>query len=821
MASWMESIFDDLRHGMRGLRRSPGFALTAVLTLALGIGATTAIFTLVYDVMLRPLPYPHAERLVVMEEVIKEFRDIYPTLPVNAHNFTMWQKNGRTFESMAVVDENTVPLGVGDHPLEVKALTATPSFFTVVGATPSLGRAFGDAEAQEGRNHVVVLMSSTWRDQFQSDPNVVGRTVTMNGFPYTVIGVMPESFHLPPVRAMSQLGAGSGDPVAAIVPRVFSKEELQQAAGDYNYIGLGRLKPGVSVTQASEEINELQRTITAGLSGDSKVTLSAVILPFQQKLVGTNRKSLLILLGAVVGLLLVGCVNITNLLLARATSRKQQMAVASALGATRGELVRLAMRETVVLAIAGGVLGVLLADAIVPFMQRYLPPVLNFRGPLHLDWAGAGCAVLLAVAATLLAGAAPAWMGSHTEPAEVLHSESRLASESRSSKRIRRVLVAAEVAVSVTLLLMTGLLTLSLMRMMKVDRGFEAQRTMTAEIALPRGQYAKTEQRQALFERVVERLRQLPGVEHAGFVSMLPLAKDGWIDMIRVAGDGRPPMQLPTQHFREVSPEYFQAIHLPLVSGRQLSDGDKDKRYALVSELTAKTMWSGKDAVGQTFTRAGQTGQPFTVIGVVKDARSITLAKTDPMMVYVPYWYRTDNTGGLVVSTQQDPSAMAEEIRRAVWSVDAAVAVPTVRAMGGIVEDSVANRRFEMDLLLLFAVSALLLAALGIYGVVTYSVVQREREIGLRIALGARRENIYTMVLREGLLPVIVGAAVGMGIAFALARVAKSLLFEVSPYNPAVVCLSVGVLMVAGVVACLLPAQRAANVEPMVALRAE
>jgi predicted permease len=816
----MGSILQDVQYGFRGLRRSLGFATTAILTLALGIGATTAIFTLVYDVMLRPLPYPHAERLVVMEEMVAEFRDIYPTLPINANNFEMWQKSSRSFEAMAAMQDNPMPMGTGDHPVEVQVLSATSGLFPVLGTAPAMGRAFTEAEGKAG-DRVVVLMNSTWRDQFQSDPRILGRTITLNGFPYTVIGVMPESFHLPATASMAQFGAGSTKQAGVIVPRTFSADELRQKVGDFNYIGLGLLKPGLSAAQANDEINALQKTITSSLVGEEKATLSAILLPFQQKLVGANRKPLLILLGAVVGLLIVGCVNITNLLLARATSRKRQMAVASALGARRGELVRLAMRETVLLAAGGGVLGVLLARAIVPFMQQYLPPALNFRGPLHLDWLGVGSAVLLAVVATLVAGAAPAWFGSHTQPAEVLHSESKLASESRSSKRLRRVLVAGEVAVSVALVLMTGLLTLSLMRMMRLDRGFDSTRTMTAEIALPRGSYEKTEQRQVLYERVTASLRQLPGVEQAGFINLLPLAGDKWVDWLRVPGDARLPVQLPSAHFREVGPGYFEAIHLPVVAGRALNDGDKGKRMVLISELTAKTMWPGRDAVGQTFTRGGTTEDPFTVIGVVKNARTVTLAKTDPMIVYMPYWYRADNGGAVVMTTRQDPSAMADAIRKAVWSVDPAVAVPMVRAMGGVVEDSVANRRFEMDLLLLFAVSALLLAALGIYGVVTYSVVQREREIGLRIALGARRENIYGLVLREGLLPVVVGAVVGTGIAFTLARVAKSLLFEVSPYNPAIVGLSVSVLMVTGAVACLLPAQRAANVEPMVALRSE
>lgn len=808
----------DLRMALRQLRRAPGFALTAVLTLAVGIGATTAIFTLVYDVMLRPLPFRHAGQLVEMNEVVAEFRDAYPTLPMNANNFLTWQKNSRTFEAMAVMLQYAMPLGAGDHALETQVLSTTPGLFRVLSMKPALGRSFTEQEAQEGHDRVVVLMHSTWREQFQGDPQILGRTITLNGFPYTVIGVMPESLHLP--FQAGATGIGIGKSTAAIIPLSFSKERQEEVVGDFNYMGLGLLKEGVSVTQATGEINALQKTITAGLRASDRATLSAVLTPFQEKLVGSNRTPLLILLGAVVVLLLVGCVNITNLLLARATSRRQQMAVAAALGARRRELVRLAMRETVVLAIAGCTLGVLLADIFLPLMQRYMPTALNFRGPLHLDWAGAACAVALAAIATLLAGLAPAWLAARTQPAEVLHSESKLASESRSSKRVRRVLVAGEVAVSVTLVLMTGLLTLSLMRMMRVDRGFETLHSMTAQVALPRGSYKDDAARQQFIDRTLEHLRQLPGVERAGFISILPMTGDGWGDMIRVQGDTRPMFQLPGQNFRFMAPGYMETIRLPLAAGRMLGEGDRGRRYALVSERTAKTMWPGKDAVGQAFTRGGEAEHPFTVIGVVNDAHTVSLAKDDPMMVYVPYWYRTENSGAFVVSMRQDISS-AEEIRRAVWSVDPSVAIPMVRSMDGIVEDSVANRRFEMDLLLIFAASALLLAGLGVYGVVTCSVVQREKEIGLRMALGARIADIYTLVMREGLAPVVAGAAVGLALSLMLARVFRSMLFEVSPYHPGIAAASIGVLLLAGAVSCLLPARRAARVEPMEALRSE
>ena len=812
----------DLRFALRQLRKAPAFALTAMLTLALGIGATTAIFTLVDDVMLRPLPFTHADRLVNVQEKVAEWSDVYPALPVSANHFTFWQQHSKSFAAIALMQEYPMPLGTSGHPREVNVLSATPEIFSLLDAQPLLGRAFTLEEAQPGHEHVAVLTHDLWRTEFGEDRSIVGRTVTLNGSTYTVIGVMPPSFHMPPLETLANALTRKADSLGILVPLAFSADRLAETMGDLNYFGLARLRPGVSLAAAIAELDAEQHAISASLPADEKATLSAVLTPWQDEMVGASGKSLMILLAAVAALLLVGCMNIANLLLARAVGQRQQMAVAAALGAGRREMLRMALRETAVLALAGCALGMFLAGAILTGMQRLLPSGLNFRGPLHLDWLGAGCALLLAGIATLLAGLTPAWLGSRIAPHEVLHSESRLASESRATRRMRRTLVGAEVAVSVMLVLLTGLVVVSLIKLMQVDRGFNAERTMTAWLELPSGSYRDKQSRFEFYRDVLAKLNALPGVEQAAVTNTLPLAGGGWGDAAQLPGDTRAWTQLPEEQFRWVSPRLFAALRLRLVAGRFFTDSEEGRNDAVITERTAKTLWHGRDPLGQQFRLAGRPEMtPFTVVGVVADARTQSLAEADPMILYVPYWYRCDGYAGLVVKTHQDPAAMAELIRKTVWSVDSGVPLPKMQTLGALVTDSVATRRFEMDLLLVFAVSALLLAGLGVYGVVTYSVVQRQREIGLRIALGAQRENIYRLVLRDGLVPVIAGAGVGVALALASARVAQSLLFEMSPYDPRMAAGAVCVLLVAGTAACWLPARRAARVEPMEALRNE
>jgi predicted permease len=494
----------------------------------------------------------------------------------------------------------------------VEALWATPGIFSVLRVQPELGRKFTVDEAQQGHEHVAILTYDLWHEQFAGDPHILSKTILVNGFPYSVIGVMPKSFRMPSIQTMATIGSTNRElTIGVLVPLAFSKERLAEEMGDLNYFGLARLKTGTSIAVANAELNALQHTIAANLPADEKATLSAEIMPFQEKLVGNNRQPLMILLGAVIGLLLVGCVNVTNLLLSRAVSQKRQMAVAAALGASRAELVRMAIRETAVLAVMGGGLGVLLAASIVPGMQRYLPPALNFHGPLHLDWVGVGCALLLAVLATLAAGAAPAFMISRTAPQEVLHSYSRLTSESLGSRRARRFLVGTEVAVSVALVLLTALLTASLVKLMDVNSGFTTERTITATANLPSESYRDDQHRAAFYRAVLERMNGLAGVEHAAFTSILPMTGDGWGDFARVAGDNRPVTQLPLESFRSVSPQYFSAIGLRLAAGRVFSEGDWGKNLALISQKTAKSLWPGKTPLDSNL--AGESGHRKTI----------------------------------------------------------------------------------------------------------------------------------------------------------------------------------------------------------------
>lgn len=808
----------DLRYALRHLTKSPIFTLCVVLTFMLGIGATTTIFTMVYDVLLRPLHYPHSDRLVVLEEQAAQWRDLYPTLPVSANNFTFWQTHSQSFSSLAAMLPESLPLHSTGRPVRIGVLKTTASFFSVFQIVPQIGRSFVMREDQLGQDRVVVLMDDLWKRQFNGDPHILGKTIQLDGWPYTIIGIMPKSFHLPVSKSISTY-VGKDEPMEAIIPLAFSAEQLQEKAGDYLYFSVGRLKPDVSLTTANEEIDALQRTISRDLPATEKIDLSAKLTSFQDYLVGKDRKPLYILLVAVMGILLIGCINITNLLLARFVARRRELALRIALGASRAQVMRTATLEAILLAVLGGILGLVAASFAVPLLQRYMPSELNFSGPLHVNMLSAVCTFVLIGLATVLSGMVPAWVSSSkTSPQEVLRSESRSTSESRESKYLRKVLVGVEVAMGVVLLLLTGLLSTSLIHLLRVHRGFDSDNILTSKILLPHEEYASAEARTAFYQQVTERLKQLPGVKDAAVVSTLPLDGDPWNAMAIRPGDTRPLLEQPIAHYRWVSSGYSNTLHIPLIAGRFFSHSDFGHRDAVISEQTAKTLWGNQNPIGREFYDDPEK-KPYVVLGVVADAQMIHLKGQAPLMVYVPYWVSSGNAGAIAVRTALQPMAIADVLRKTVWGINPQIAMPTIRTLNRIVTDSVQQRLFETYLLTLFAICALLLASLGVYGVVAYSVLQRTQEIGVRFALGAQKADIYKLVLWDGLSPVLLGAAAGIAIAFGVGRLMASLLFGVSPYDPLITIASVSILVIVGIAACLMPTWRAAQIDPVEALQ--
>jgi predicted permease len=812
----MHGLLSELRFTLRQLRRSPAFSAAALFTLALCIGANIVMFSIVRNVLLRLPDYAQPQQLVVVREEIHAGPDSFSDLPVNANHLLYWRQHAQSFQSFAAIGTESLPLG-GNRPEQIGVAQHTANLFSLLGVEPLLGRTLLSAEEQPGHD-VVLLTEGLWRRRFAADRNIVGRTIPLDGHPYTVIGVLPASFTLPSTQLLGGF-LGTSHALEAFVPFGWTADQLSEVEGDYNYFGVARLKPGVPLSQATAEMNTLEEAISRQTPDHAHLT--ATIIGLQQYLTGSSRNSLLMLLAAVATVLLIGCVNITNLLLARAASREHEAAVRSAMGASPAQLVRSAVTEPLLLSAGGCLLGLALATLALPSLAHALPSALPLLHPLRMD----GQLVLFAIGASLvsalLCGLLPALRFVRSHPQQALRSESRTASESASGKRMRRALVVGEVAASVTLVVLAGMFLLSLYRLLRVDRGFTAEHVIGASVVLPDKQYGKPVQREAFYQRSLEQLRQLPGVRSAGVISVLPLEGDRWGDLISLPTDTRPLFSRPAASFRWISPGYFETMQVPLVAGRFFTQDDLGKNVAVISQRAAQIAWHSQNPIGQFFRRGDPDGKPFQVIGIVGDVRAVDLSKQPPAMVYVPLTYRSNNTGSFVIRTANDPAAMADPIRKAIWSIDAQVPVPEVRTMQTIVDGSLAARNFQLHLLLAFAVCALVLAALGIYGVVAYSALQRTRELGIRIALGAQPAQIYRLILEDGVRPVLFGTLAGIALALLAARAISGLLFGVVGFNIGIAAAAAAVLLVTGGIASLLPAIRATRIDPVQALRAE
>jgi len=801
-------LWQDCRYGMRMLLRNPGFTIVAVLALALGIGANSAIFSVVNTILLRPLPYKNPGALVMIWEEATHLG--FPRNTPPPANFIDWREQSRVFEAMAAMAERSFNLtGVGE-PERLDGRRVSANLFSLLGVDAQLGRGFLPEEDQPG-TRVVVLSYGLWQRHFGSDPGIIGRPLTLSGESYTVVGVMPRSFQFPT----------RGDQLW--VPIAFPAEEAKQRGNHYLEV-VARIKPGHSLKQAQAEMDTIAARLARQYPEDN-VRIGAVVTPLHEQVVGDIRPALLVLLGAVGFVLLIACANVANLLLARAAVRQKEIALRLALGASRSRLTRQFLAESVLLAALGGGVGLALSLAGINVLKAFIPENISQAQAINIDGKVLLFTVLVSLATGLVFGLAPATQASNFNLNETLKEGGRDSGSGSRGNRLRSLLVISEVAVSFILLIGAGLLINSFLHLRNLDPGYRADHLLTMKVALPETKYPDKERRAPFYSELIRRVQTLPGVQSVAVASNLPLTYNG--DSVPIGIEGRadpPPDQRPDVILRVVSPGYFSTMGIALVQGRDFTEQDKGEslRVVVISEKTARHFWPGEDPIGKRLKPGSTTsdGPWREVIGVVKDVRQNDFVAEPKMQMYMAYpQVGSFAPNALVVRTNVEPLSLGAAVRRTVWEIDKDQPVSDIRSMDEIVSEAVARQRFSMLLLGVFAGLALVLAAVGIYGVMSYSVAQRTREIGIRMALGAKSSDVLKMAVGQGLRLVFAGVVIGLAAALILTRVMASLLFGVSATDPATFATISLVLFSAALLASYIPARRATKVDPMVALR--
>jgi predicted permease len=806
----MGTAMQDLKYGLRVLRKSPGFAAAAVLVLALGIGANTAIFSLVNAVLLRPLPLPEPERLMLVWHVppAKSFPGV-TRFSVSAANFLDWREQNHSFTGMAALGRPSMNLTGGTQPESLTAGAVTGDFFSVAGVSPTIGRVFGEEEDHPGHEKVVVLSYAFWQGHFGSNKNAMGQRLTLDGEPYTVIGVMPPKFDFPP---QAQLW----------VPMAWTDKQ-RAVRGDHNDAVIARLRPGVEIKQAQAEMD----TISARLQQQYPVDdagWGAVVVPLREELVGDIRPALLVLLGAVAFVLLIACANVANLTLAKTWGRRKEIAIRTVLGASRGRVLRQVLSETVLLSLAGGVLGVFLARAVISVVLAKFADQLPRLWEIGVDAGVLGFTLVVSVLTGIVSGFAPAWRLTKTNLNEAMKQGMGKTDADSGGNRTRSVLVASEVALSLVLLVGAGLMVRSLWNLRKVDPGFDARNVLTLQVTLPETKYKDTRAKGEFSAQVLERVRALPGVESAGAISSLPLT-GGSMQPFTLEGRPEVPMaEQPEVAVREIAPGYLRSMRIPLLAGREISSTDTAERpaVAMVSESFAKEYWPAENPIGKHLTLTFYPGIPREVVGVVGDVKQggLDMQMTDGT-IYNSLEQIGRTRARFVVRATVPPTSLVSAVTSAIHQVDRDQPVTNVETMEDVVDASIFQQRFSMLLLGAFAGLAMLLAAVGIYSVLAYGVRRRVREIGIRMALGAQMGDVLRMVIYDGLRPTLIGLAIGLAGALALGRVVSSMMFGVKATDPATFVAVSGMLAAVALGACVIPAWRAARVDPMTALREE
>ncbi len=803
-----------MRHAVRSLLRDRTYTTIALLTLAFGIAVNTVIFSIVDGVLLRPLAYRNPGRLVMINEIVPEVARSYPVLPVNARHFFEWRDHLASFSEMGIVDRLQMALTRSGEPEQVGGARVSANLLSMLGVQPQLGRNFLAEEDRPGHNQVAIITDGLWTRKFHRDPGIVGRAITLDGVPHTVVGVLAASFQFP--RPQNQFANLLGK-MDVLKPAALDRNGMDWF-GEFNYMVIGRLRPGITVQSALAEMDVLQSSIATHFP--EKLHLRAAISPLQDVMVGPARRGLLILFGAVGAVLLIVCVNLANLALARATGRGRELAIRTALGARRGQLVRYILTESLCVSLAGGIAAIAVAWALLRAVLYYAPASLPRVSEIHMDARALAFALGLSMVSGVLFGILPALRAAAADPQDSLRATTHTLTEGRHGLFTRELLVGFESGLSALLLIAAGLMIGSFARLLSVDKGFNADRLIATEITLPGNTYGDQKQRDSYLQKLSAKLESLPGVISAGIVSRLPLGGEDWVDVLQKEGENRPMGELPPVNMRFASPDYFRTMGISLLAGRVFAETDRKRNVAVISEHAARTAWPGQNAIGKRF-NGGDPQEPLLeVVGVVRDV-PVGLEEKPVVTAYLPYWTRSRTSMEAVVRTSMDPRAVAGSVRAAVWGIDPDTVVGEVRTMQSVVSDSVSGRQFQMWLITGFAASALLLASIGIYGVVSWSVARRRNEIGIRMALGAHTGDVHRLVMMHALRPVIGGLALGVAGALALGRVLNSVLFGVSAHDPLTIGIVIAVLTSVSALACYIPSRRAASGDPLDALRYE
>ena len=811
----------DLRHSLRGLFRSPAFTVMSVLTLALGIGANTAVLSLARAVFINPLPFRDADRLVAISERRPGSRDA--NIPVSGHEFAAWNEQNQVFEHMTISRGEGLNLTGAGEPEAIEAMRVSATYLPTMGLSTALGRVFLDGEDAAGRNRVAILSDGLWRRRFGADPGIVGKTITLNDQSHTVVGVMPP---LPPSL------------VRDVLLPLDVADDIR-AVGRHNLNVVARLRAGVTLDAARLDVSAISNRLAEAMPRDN-AGHSADIAPVRELMVGEYRRASWLMIAAVAFVLLIGCANVANLLLARGANRQREIAIRTALGAGRGRIVRQFIVESLVLAVISGAAGLLMSAWVTDLAPRISTINIPLLETARLGWSGLALAAGISLLTGLAAGLVPALRSSRVDPAWLR--EGNRISDDPERRRLRNALVVCEVGLTLVLLVAAGLMINSFVRLISVDPGFRTADVLVVPLDLPAARYPGPHQRRDFYDRIIGSVASIPGVEAAGAVSHLPLGgADNWMPF-RVVGLPDPPAgQEPYAPFRVATPKYFETLQIPLRRGRFFDERDARQSMpiirwypqqpyppgfdqpqaapvALVSEAAARQFWPGSDPVGQ---RIRVLFSPeVTVIGVVGDVRHNGLDLPAYPHIYLAHNQEPWNSVSMVVRTGLPSSTLTPVIRERIRQADPALPI-TVKKMDDVLSLSVGQPRLYAVITGLFGLVALLLAVVGIFGVVSYVAAQRTREIGVRMALGAQRREILALVVGQGMRPIVIGIAAGIATAIGVTRFMTKLLFHVAPLDPMTFVLVTVLLMGVALVACWIPARRAIRVDPVTSLRAE